>query len=350
MRTEKEFIDTITQQINLSSVRRPHSLTFDGLVAFEMGPIAIADISQGLRVKPWKIRVVENDVYLSKGNIDNTGWEEESVLFSYTGVVGSEFDLAFDQNGGVVIVWEQTGNIWIYAYDTTAAQYTIRQLGPGRTPKASIDYILYKQAQDSDILLFYINDVEDRVEYRAQRDRYDIIYETDITNVINKYLELLTPTLNSRLYLWYSEYNSISDKYELNYYHSSLYPQTISQDEFILGNSDLLAGTSKIPIFNVMQNEFDEIILGNSDLLSSNSRNTMKILSSEIDYITLGISDLLSGTGRNTMSLLLSENEKITLINDNILSSTIRITTFNLSFDVERITLIEDTILSMTKI
>jgi hypothetical protein len=88
--------------------------------------------------------------------------------------------------------------------------------------------------------LFYI-DPDGVVNYRMQRDRYETAYATDLTGLESGYLEQLAFAANNRIYLWFTLYDSGTERYSLHYWHSNPYRFFASED-MAYGGDVLLSG------------------------------------------------------------------------------------------------------------
>lgn len=138
-----------------------------GLVDFELGGIGISDPSKGLRVQVWKLEYAGGSVYLSSANTPAT------PLFQRPDI--TEIGLAFDQNMRPFVCFVQQGAAYYWWFDTLTSQQIFTALPAGsRTPRACIDDKRPLQAASSDIILAYMRD--DKLYFRAQRDRYTIEY------------------------------------------------------------------------------------------------------------------------------------------------------------------------------
>lgn len=208
---------------NISLTRRPEAITFDGKTAFDMGGIDLGDTSNGLFARPYKVYVEDNTIYIQKGL--DASWSAPEVLFTHDGNI-DELSLTFDQNARPFVSWEDNGNIYIYWYNPGTAANEKALICSGRYPVSTLDYRHTIYMAESDIMLFYIDGAN--VKYRQQRDRFTIEYSTDIVLQEEEYLEALWPAPNFRLYLYYT--SRLSGKYEIHYWHSSLYPVPVTDN------------------------------------------------------------------------------------------------------------------------
>lgn len=116
----------------------------------------------------------------------------EDLLFDYFGDPIDEIDVAFEQAGRAVVVAQRTSLnnqfIWIYWFDPFLNIFTFKNFGPGRNPRVILDNPF--DTTNSDVLVFYITLDEQRLVYRQQRDRYDIVYETPLVKIPHNYIDL----------------------------------------------------------------------------------------------------------------------------------------------------------------
>lgn len=212
----------------LSTVRRPGALTFDYLIAFSLGPVAVADVTQGATSWVWRARVDGLNVYVCRENDAKDGWGDEILLFSFEGAPILEIDLAFEQQGRMVICAErETGDggakeIWLYWYDPFEADFVFTSFGEGRTPRTLLDDL--DDPNNADILVFYIRDSLPGVVFRQQRDRYAEEYTTPVVQGENYFLEDVIKTKDHRIAVIYSILNPSAHTYELGRLESALYP------------------------------------------------------------------------------------------------------------------------------
>ena len=206
---------------NLSLTRRPGALAFDGLQAFDLGPVDFLDLREGLFFRPWRIRAVENEVLIARANVPNTDWQDEFLLFSYEGNQGSDFGLTFDQNGRPVVTYTQDGDVMLYWYDPVVGSMVIATVGAGRTPRVRLDIRSKMLSAISDVILMYLDD-NNKLVFRLQRDRFGTLYETGLEGDGNYYLEETGLATNWRFYAWMSKY--LNPGYEAISWHSDIYP------------------------------------------------------------------------------------------------------------------------------
>lgn len=136
------------------------------LVAYEMGGVGIQDPSQGLLVQLWQANCYDGqNIFISAPNTPNT------LIVSDFGI--TEIDLAFDQNMFPFITYVAAGLVRFYWFDPTVAKFVISTvLEFAITPRCTLDDKRAFDVGNSDIQLFYINLLSQKLVYRIQRERY----------------------------------------------------------------------------------------------------------------------------------------------------------------------------------
>lgn len=246
-------------QTEVSTTLRPDAISFDHKRAFTIGPVNISDLSEGILATAWYVRYKNQAFYLSR--VVAGAWEAETLLFSYFGVDDvQEVDIAFTQNGSPVLVVQRLidhiNQIWLYWFDPVLSQSVFIYLCDGRTPRVLLDDPL--DVVNSDVQIFYIDDVDDTVKQRQQRDRYEIEYDVPVTNVEHKYLEDVYKTEGNRLFILYSTRDVTKGRYSLARLATSLFPVHIETDSFTASNlfvsGDLILAVYE---FNIEDAQFD---------------------------------------------------------------------------------------------
>lgn len=143
----------------------------------DMGPVALADPSQGLTDFEWEL---EFDG--SAFNIGRVG-QSKTFLFSETDVIAS--DLTFDTAGrAFVAYWKPTG-VFAYWFDPVSSSFVNQQISATATnPFCTLDLRDPTQNDSSDILVFY--ERANAIYYQLSSDRYTVEYATPVTNLNGK--------------------------------------------------------------------------------------------------------------------------------------------------------------------
>jgi hypothetical protein len=223
-----------------SSERRPDTISLDYLTAFCVGPEAEGDASLGLFLRAWRLRC-ENDegggtVYLARSSVlvpEAGAWDAETELFVFTGAVALEVDIAFEQAGRAVVCMERgTGvdgapEVWLYWFDPRVPGFVLENLGAGRNPRILLDNP--ENPAESDVLLFYISDPNDRLEMRQQGEFYATPQATPIENVAFVHCEEVAFARDNRLHVILSVRDVASGRYALAALESAPYPVRVHE-------------------------------------------------------------------------------------------------------------------------
>lgn len=249
--------------ISGSLEQRRDAISRDYRISFSMGPIAIGDVSAGIYVRCWRVQAVHDPVaevgfvVLARENDDQTGWEPQQLLFTFSGLPIKEIDLAFDQNGNIVVSADRlTGpegasEIWLYWFNPVAGSFIFERMAAGKTPRLLLD--APEDPNGSDLLLFYLNDTNQRVEYRTQRDLYETaelvpvdkwynletganVLQSDTTN---SFLEEVARSKDLRLHVIMSVWNPITGRFQLLLTETAPYPYWPKDEVLPEGTLDL---------------------------------------------------------------------------------------------------------------
>lgn len=135
---------------------------------YEMGAVAIRDISEGLTKYQWHAIITNNGIVIEQmSNISGT-----RVLFLPVRDI-VDFDFTFDQNANPNFTYTLIdGSSFIYFYDTVTQQYETLQLPLWKNPRISLDDKRNFNQLKSDIICAGI--VNNKLVYRLQRERFTI--------------------------------------------------------------------------------------------------------------------------------------------------------------------------------
>lgn len=232
-----------------SLTQRLDAVSRDYRIAFSMGPILVGDTSAGVYARVWRVESTHDEglqtgeVLLARSNAAGDGWEPATVVFAYSGVPINEVDLVFDQNGNAYVCAERASGVddalevWLYWFSPTAGTFVFEVMSPGKTPRLLLDAPFISSSL-SDVLLFYLNDTNQRVEFRVQRELFDIVHLVPVdkwfdietgSNILqdsteNLFLEEVAKAKDQRLHVLVSLRNPITGKYQLLVAESAPYP------------------------------------------------------------------------------------------------------------------------------
>lgn len=138
------------------------------LTDFEMGGIALSNPSQGLRVQPWQVYLVGQEVRVRP---HPNG--PPTTIFKEAGI--RRVELAFDQNMRPVIAYVANDLVKLRWYDPVTAKATTTSFPGARDPIVMLDDKRPGLLAYSDVLFFYLK--AGRTLYmRAQQDRFGVEY------------------------------------------------------------------------------------------------------------------------------------------------------------------------------
>ena len=260
----REDFDTESHEVDGASIDlRPDAISVDHHTAFTLGPVELADPSEGLLARVWRAQVESDTVMVCSAWMNNGGWNEPVPLFHVDDGLGplTEIDFAFEQTGNPVVCAERptgpdgSSEVWVYFYDATIPGPVFRNFGPGRTPRALLDRPL--EIGDSDVCVFYVDDSLGRIAYRQQRDRYEEALTTPAMADENTFIEDVAKREDRRVVVLYSRRDRETGRYTLHQLTSTLMPiiadidsvtadasiQQVQLDRLIL---DALAGTEAL--------------------------------------------------------------------------------------------------------
>lgn len=112
----------------------------------------------------------------------------------HTALVDS-VSIEFDQLGRRVIAFESEGDVYLLWYDSQAADFVVTNFGAGYNPQIVTDtYRRTGGSADSTRYLFYVDVVTKQIVYRAQLDRFGVVYT--LPNAPSDVVELLKVSKN----------------------------------------------------------------------------------------------------------------------------------------------------------
>ena len=137
------------------------------LLDFELGGIALQDVSSGLSVKDWSCYYLDNQIILDDGE----GFTK-SVL-TIEGV--TQLSFCFSISMIYYIAYTNQDGCFLYWYDTTINDYSTLKLPDGtENPQLSLDERRSFNLNNSDVILSYTNG--NSLICRNQRDRFGTEY------------------------------------------------------------------------------------------------------------------------------------------------------------------------------
>lgn len=145
----------------------PDTLPNSDLVDYELGGIGLNNPSEGLDYQVWTLEYVSGGMYISSPNTPRI------LLFEAPDV--QQLSFAFDQNMRPFVAFVEGPQPKFWWYDTSVGSAVFTDLPLGcRSLRAGLDDKRESQTAASDIILAYLRD--DKLYFRAQRDRYTIEY------------------------------------------------------------------------------------------------------------------------------------------------------------------------------
>ena len=221
---------------DVSLTKRPDAISLSYMQAYCQGPIAQSNTSGGLTARLWRLTARGNEFWLARTSAEGE-WESEFRVFTSPAADIQEVDLAFDQNGSLVVVAERliagSREVWLWWFNPISSAYEFVKLTAGRTPRLLLDDTELN-SQSSDLLLFYLNDATNQAEYRIQRDRYTTVYAAPI-KAENCYLEDVLLARDNRVHVYYSQHDPVRGRYALKHIESKLLPWPFAENQLIIG-------------------------------------------------------------------------------------------------------------------
>ncbi len=248
-----------------SLVRRLDAISIDYLTGFSVGPVQVSDVGQGLIRYVWRVQVVGGNIQISRNTDDGSGWTIPTVLDTVpTDWIISELAFAFDQNGSPIVCFEVEGRVWLYWFDPRVGSRVFTDFAQGRTPRLLLDDP--ETTVDSDVLLVYVSDTNNRIEVRQQRDLYEIVLPTPVTGAFGLHVEKVAKATDNRLHVIYSRRNQVAGTYDLFTLESAPYPyrphEYVSQVHALLLGGILRETTFLVDTVELVTQSYAEISSG----------------------------------------------------------------------------------------
>lgn len=265
---------THTTSDNTTVFARPGAFTFDYRTEFDIGPVELSNVSEGLQSWAWRMDRDGLDFFIARENDDRNGWKESEFLLNIAEVLNEtpsepqQFSFSFDQNGRPLVTFAVDSICYLWWFDPVEGATVIRNLGAGRTPVCILDERRNFNISNSDILIFYINS-QDKIVYLRQRDRFNDVFPTPEPADENLNLEILYKSVDTRLVCVFTRFLPEQENYQIGYLTSwtyGLYVQDLSQAKLQLGSFSFRVvnfnGTEKIiPSTNLSNFNFREVII-----------------------------------------------------------------------------------------
>lgn len=147
---------------------------------YETGGVALNDPSEGLQVKVWRARIVNQSSIV----VDADGITPFIVV---TGSSITEVSISFDSNMQIVVAYTDNNVAKLYWYDTLTAGYVTTEYPGAKNPRVSLDDKRDVQSDNRDVIFAYIR--SGGLYFRMQRDRYEVEYllNSSVTGLFLKF-------------------------------------------------------------------------------------------------------------------------------------------------------------------
>lgn len=169
--TDHVSLDMGPQIISLDAIPKPNAVS--------AGPAVLSLSNNVVNARNYVAYWQAGSLFIRGESPDGTLWEDPVLLGSIVGVPVS-ISLTFDQLGRAQVFYELNGVIWLYGYDTVSQTIKSIEICPGTSPMAAMDYPADTSRATCDIILAYV--INQKVEFRQQRDKYATAYPTPINN------------------------------------------------------------------------------------------------------------------------------------------------------------------------
>lgn len=157
----------ITAEPVVAEYLPPWDEPYDPLISYATGGTAVGDGSAGRHVQLWALQYEGGKLVVS----DEAG--VKGFELAVPGVLACS--LAFDNNMGVVIAYQDAFGVHLYHYDTLAEEYSTLHIYDGTTCLCTIDDFRDVYNASSDVIFSYTR-TDGGLYYRQQRDRYSVEY------------------------------------------------------------------------------------------------------------------------------------------------------------------------------
>lgn len=182
-----------------SELLPPHdSDRIDPLVAQDMGPIAVNDVTQGLRARLWTATCDGSSVTL----------DGHGALFSDTAI--TQISLTFDQAGKPFVAYAAGGMVKIWWFDPIAGDNVTTEIATGDQPFAHLDERRPELVSISDVIIVYRS--AGALRYRKQRDRFLVEHSTPISSASQLSIQAFGMSTGGRLQVKYSAKGFVSNE------------------------------------------------------------------------------------------------------------------------------------------
>lgn len=226
--------------INSSILKRPPYVSFDYLTAFDIGPVEIQDTSEGINSYVWKAFVLNGkEIWVDRANAFNTAWRNNPIkIYEHPEDIW-ELSFTFDQAGNPFFAFSSGTSIFLEYMDGDTNLRVTRNIAEGKSPVCCLDERRPELSNISDVIVFYVDSIDDEIVYLYQRDLYNVKYNTGITDTAGIYLEDLGMAGGYRLKLTYLDIDQDTGIATVKFLHSDMYP-LVAKDTPISMSTTLL--------------------------------------------------------------------------------------------------------------
>ncbi len=164
----------------------PYNIPYTPLSQVVPGGIAIGDPSKGRLYQNWVVSYAASQITVRPVN--------GAVEFSLPVASVFSVSLAFDNNMGMVLSWQNAVGSNLYYFDTVMGSYTTRVFSGTTSCRVVVDNSNDYYLANSDVIFGYT--YGGNLYWRQQRDRYDV---ERLVGPTNKRLIKMAPSLVNRL-------------------------------------------------------------------------------------------------------------------------------------------------------